>query len=74
MQNLKFNSEMEHGKHVRKKMKVTAASAHYSRLFSMKIADFLFAFYQSLNALKLEVVLLVKLRPKGKVANLPLID
>ena len=39
----------------------------------MKIADFLFAFHQSLNSLKLEVVLLVKLRFKGKVANLPLL-
>ena len=40
----------------------------------MKIADFLFAFHQSLNALKLEVVLLVKLRSKGNVKNLPLIE
>ena len=40
----------------------------------MKIADFLFTFHQSLNALKLEVVILVKLRSKGKVANLPLIE
>ena len=55
-------------------MKVTSASAHYSTFFSMKIADFLYAFHQSLNALKLEVVLLVKLRSKGKVANLPLIE
>ena len=54
-------------------MKVTSASAHYSRLFSIKIADFLFAFHQSLNALKLEVVLLVKLRSKGIIANLRLI-
>ena len=38
----------------------------------MKIADFLFAFHQSLNALKLEVLLLVKLRSKGKVGNLPI--
>ena len=63
---------MEHDKQVQKKMKVMSASAHYSRLFSTKIADFLFAFHQSLNALK--VVLLVKLRSKGKVANLPLIE
>ena len=74
MQNLKFNYEMEHDEQVRKRMKVTSASAHYSRLFSMKIADFSFAFHQSLNALKLEVMLLVKLRSKGKVANLPLIE
>ena len=64
---------MEHEKQVRKRMKVTSASAHYSRLFSIKIADFLFAFHQSLNALKLEVVLLVKLRSKGIIANLRLI-
>ena len=62
MQNLKFNHKMEHDKQVRKKMKVTSALAHYSRLFSKKIPDFLFAFHQSLNALKLEVVLLVKLQ------------
>ena len=56
-------------------MNVASASAHYSRLFSVKIADFLFAFYQSLNALTLEVaILLVKLRSKEKVANLPLIE
>ena len=65
---------MEHDKQVRKRMKVTYASAHNSILFSIKIADFLFAFHQSLNALKLEVVLLVKLRSKGKVANLPLME
>ena len=40
----------------------------------MKIADFLFAFYQSLNALKLEVVSLVKLRSNGKVMDVPLIE
>ena len=55
-------------------MKVTSASAHYSGLFSMKIADFLFAFHQSLNALTLEVVLWAKLRSKGKVANLSLLE
>ena len=64
---------MEHDKQVRKRMKVTSASARYSRLVFTKIADFPFAFQQSLNALKLEVVLSVKLRSKGKVANLPLI-
>ena len=73
MQNLKFNHEMEHDKQVRKRIKVTSASVHNSILFSIKI-DFLFAFHQSLNALKLEVVLLVKLRSKVKVANLPLIE
>ena len=73
MQNFKYNHEMEHDKRVRERMKVTSASAHYSRLFFKKIADILFAFHQSLNALKLEVVLLVKLRSKGKVANLPLL-
>ena len=46
---------MEHDKQVRKRMKVTSASAHYSRLFSMKIADIIFSFHQSLNALKPEV-------------------
>ena len=74
MQNLKFNHEMEHDKQVWKRMKVTSASVHYSRLFSVKIADFFFAFHQSLNALKLEVVLLVKWRSKGKVANLSLLE
>ena len=59
MQNLKFNHEMEHDKQVRKSMKITSASTHNSRLFSMKIANILLAFHQSLNALKLEVVLLV---------------
>ena len=54
-------------------MKVTSASMHYSPLIFMKIADFLFAFLESLNALTLEVVLFVKLRSKGKVANLQLI-
>ena len=34
LQNLKFNHEMEHDKQVRKRMKVTSASAHNSRLFS----------------------------------------
>ena len=65
---------MEYNKQVWKRMKDTFASTHYSRLFSMKIADILFAFHQSLNALKLEVVLLFKLRYKEKVANLPQID
>ena len=74
MQHLKFKHEMKHDKQVRKRMKVTSASAHYSRLFYMKINDFLFAFHQSLNALKLQVALLVTLRSKGKVANLPLIE
>ena len=37
----------------------------------MKIADFLFAFHQSLYVLTLEVVLLAKLQLKGKVADLP---
>ena len=64
---------MEHDKQVRKRMKVTSASMHYSRLIFMKIADSLFAFLESLNALTLEVVLFVKLRSKGKVANLQLI-
>ena len=73
MQNLKLNHEMEHDKQYRKRMEVTSASAHCSRFFSMIIADFLFAFHQCLNALKVEVVLLVKLRSKGKVANSPLI-
>ena len=73
MQNLKFNHEIEHDKQVWERMKVASASAHYSRLFSMKLADFLFTFHQSLHALKLEVVLLVQLRSKRKVANLPLI-
>ena len=74
MQNLKFNHEMEQDKQVWKRMKITSAAVHYSRLFSMKIADFLVAFHRSLNALKLEVVLLLKLRSKRKVANLPLIE
>ena len=39
MQNLKFNHEMEHDKQVQKRMKVTSALAHYSRLFSMKIGS-----------------------------------
>ena len=73
MQNLKFNHEMEQDKQVWKRMKITSAAVHYSRLFSMKI-DFLVAFHRSLNALKLEVVLLLKLRSKRKVANLPLIE
>ena len=59
MQNLKLNHEMEHGKQVRKIMEVTSASAHCRRLFSMKIADFLFTIHQSLHALKLGVVILV---------------
>ena len=74
MQNLKFNHELQHDKQIWKRVKVTFASVHYSRLFSMKVADFLFVFHQSLNALKPEIVLLVKLQSKGKVANLPLIE
>ena len=66
MQNLKLNHKMEHDKQVRKKINVMSASAHYSRLFFMKIADFLYAFHQCL-ALKLKVVLLVKFRSKGKL-------
>ena len=52
------------------------ALTHYCRLFSVKIADFLFAFSSKLKCrlLKLEVVSLVKLQSKGKVANLPLIE
>ena len=74
MQNLKFNHKMEHDKPVRKKIKVASASAHYGRFFFMKIANFLFTFHQILDALNLEVVLLVKLRSEGKVANMPLIE
>ena len=65
---------MEHDKQVRKSIKVTSASAHNNRLFSMKIADSLSAFHQSLNALKLKVVLLGKSRSERKVVNLPLIE
>ena len=72
MQNLKFNCKTEHDKQTRKRMKIASALAHYSRLFSMKTPVFIC--FSSKFKCKLEVVLLVKLRSKGKVANLPLIE